>query len=185
MMPPMINRELVPHSSVAMITGTTAVECQATPTESTPKRSNQSMTAPSPLRAPDLQILPGLKRVAMLAVLALACLGSDAFAQEGKDQVTHYNPRTERVAILMGVVESNSLEGVTVKTAEDKSITLDADRVLRIVWGNTPQTYRDGRTYWTRGDFESALAPSSAWQPGTAKPVKWCVPMLACSRLNA
>ena len=95
-----------------------------------------------------------------LSALALALVGfsNAALAQVGTDQVTHYNPRTERVVMVTGSVETNGLDGVTVKTGEESTVKLDASNVLRIVWGDTPQAYTDARTYWTRGDYESALA---------------------------
>jgi len=76
---------------------------------------------------------------------------------QAKDQVTYYNPRSERVITIGGVVEANDLAGVTVKTGEDSTAKVDADQVLRITWGDVPQSFHDGRTYLDRKDFENAL----------------------------
>ena len=94
----------------------------------------------------------------VLALFAWGPLASPAVAQEAKDQVTHYNPRTERVLTIAGTVTVNSLGGLEMTTADDKTVKFDADRVLRVVFGDVPQSLKDGRTYWERKDYTNALA---------------------------
>ncbi len=102
----------------------------------------------------------GARRFAWLGLALLACwtFAPIAAAQEAKDQVTHYNPRTERVITISGVVTVNGLGGLEMTTADGKTAKFDADRVLRVVFGGVPQAYKDGRTYWERKDFTNALA---------------------------
>ena len=119
--------------------------------------------SPSPMQS-QTQAQPRLLRSLNRSVRQVAGLGLGLLALTGmapaqeKDQVTHYNPRTERVVTVAGTVEKNNLDGLEMKTPDDKVVKVDAERVLRVAFGDVPESFRDGRTYWERQDFTNALA---------------------------
>ena len=95
---------------------------------------------------------------ALLAVFALA-LAPSADAQGGgvrPDQVFRFMPRTGTVTKLIGTVKENSLTRVRVELA-DKEQDIDSADVRRIVWGDVPNTFRDGLAFADRGDWENAV----------------------------
>ncbi len=92
----------------------------------------------------------------MLGSLLCVVLPQTLLAQ-AKDKVSHYNARTERVATETGTIEANGLDGLTIKIDEDTTRKVDANAIMRIVWGDVPSSFNDGNTYWKRGDHASAL----------------------------
>ncbi|MEZ5974870.1 MAG: hypothetical protein R3F17_03975 [Planctomycetota bacterium] len=101
-------------------------------------------------------------RPTLLAALTL--LGAMAFAGraqaqgQARDQVTYRNDRGDRVTTVKGTIEENSLTGVKVRTGEGTVATLDSGQVLRVVFGEVPDSYREARTWRARGDMDQALA---------------------------
>ncbi|MBL4769759.1 MAG: hypothetical protein JKY61_01105 [Planctomycetes bacterium] len=98
------------------------------------------------------------KSLGRLLLGSLICLSlPQALLAQAMDKVTHYNARNERVVTEAGVIEANSLDGLTLKLADDATHKVTANAILRIVWGEVPASFKDGNTYWTRKDFGSSL----------------------------
>ena len=72
------------------------------------------------------------------------------------DQVHIRNQRTGRTSIISGTVTANRLDDVLVSIARGGENKLGSDGVERILWGEVPPSFRDGRTYFERGDWASA-----------------------------
>ncbi|MCP5020448.1 MAG: hypothetical protein GY930_01620 [bacterium] len=99
-----------------------------------------------------------LRGAAKLMLGSLLCVAlPHALLAQGKDKVSHYNSRTERVVTETGTIESNGLDGLSIKIDEDTTHKVDANAIMRIVWGDVPSSFRDAATYWKRADFTSAL----------------------------
>ena len=101
-----------------------------------------------------------LARVAVLCGLAVSSFGPLSFgaAAQGKpDQVHVWNARRGETQVFSGVVAEDSLERVKLTDRGGKEIRKPSLDVRRIVWGNVPGSYTDGKTYLDRGDFENAV----------------------------
>ncbi len=129
----------------------------------------QTLLVPSPTTAimcpsmkEDVQhpTLPGTlgRGLGRLALAALVCASlPSALLAQAKDKVTHYNARTERVVTEAGTIEANGLDGLTLKIDDETTRKVEANSILRIVWGDIPSSFKDGDTYWKRRDYASAL----------------------------
>lgn len=75
------------------------------------------------------------------------------------DQVYVFRKRRGSIEVVSqsGVVTRNSLSGVELES-DSKTTKLDASEVQRVVFGETPPSFRDGQTYFARGDYENAAA---------------------------
>lgn len=93
--------------------------------------------------------------------LGLLCLGSalaaPASAQTRPDQVYVLDTRTGAINMLPGIVQEHGLVD-TVIVRRGKERKYDTWRVERIVWGSVSGSFREGRTYFERNDFENAAA---------------------------
>ena len=96
--------------------------------------------------------------IALTALFASSLVVAEAAPQERvrPDQVHIRNKRTGRPSVLSGTVESNGLDEVVIAIARGGESKVDGDSVERILWGEVPPSFRDGRTYFDRGDFASA-----------------------------
>lgn len=73
------------------------------------------------------------------------------------DQIFRKNPRNGRVTIVAGQIIENTLDAVKLQVG-NKEENVPAVQVLRIEWGETPTSYKDGLIHMDRGDYENALA---------------------------
>ncbi|MDF1837414.1 MAG: hypothetical protein P1V35_06085 [Planctomycetota bacterium] len=104
--------------------------------------------------------LPGTlgKGLGRLMLASLLCVTlPQALLAQAKDKVTHYNDRNERVVTEAGMIEASGLDGLTIKIDDETTRKVDANAVMRIVWGEVPSSFTDGDTYWKRQDYASAL----------------------------
>ncbi|MCH2106818.1 MAG: hypothetical protein MK291_09275, partial [Planctomycetes bacterium] len=89
--------------------------------------------------------------------LSLLCLAAPAAAQQRPDQVYVLDTRTGSINMLPGIVQEHGLtETVIIRSGKERKY--DTWRVERIVWGSVSGSFREGRTYFERGDFENAAA---------------------------
>ena len=93
--------------------------------------------------------------------IGVLCLGSafiaPASAQTRPDQVYVLDTRTGAINMLPGIVQEHGLvETIVVRSGRERKY--DTSRVERIVWGSVSGSFREGRTYFERGDFENAAA---------------------------
>jgi hypothetical protein len=93
--------------------------------------------------------------------LGLLCLGSvlaaPASAQTRPDQVYVLDTRTGAINMFPGIVQEHGLvETVVIRSSKERKY--DTWRVERIVWGSVSGSFREGRTYFERNDFENAAA---------------------------
>ncbi len=80
------------------------------------------------------------------------CLSSPAVAQGRPDQVFYDGGRQDS-----GVVTENGLSNVLLdRSGKEKRIA--SANVVRIIWGQVSNAYREGGTYFERGDYENAAA---------------------------
>lgn len=103
------------------------------------------------------------RRTPLLALAACAAFvlptpGAFAATQEHvkPDQVHIRNKRTGRASIVSGSVTANGLDEVVIDVPRGGATKVDGDGVERIVWGEVPPSFRDGRTYFDRGDWTEA-----------------------------
>jgi hypothetical protein len=85
---------------------------------------------------------------------------AQAQAQAGvvkKDQLSVRSKRDGSVQLMSGVVNTNQLDQVVVQIA-GKDTKFDGELVVRIVWGDVPTSFKDGRVYFARGEFAEAAA---------------------------
>jgi hypothetical protein len=73
------------------------------------------------------------------------------------DKVIRRNPRTGKLSTISGTVLENGLGGVKVDR-DGKESTYDASEIIDIEWGVVPSTFRDGKVFAGRSDYENALA---------------------------
>jgi hypothetical protein len=78
-------------------------------------------------------------------------------AQGRPDQIYVLDTRSGKINMLAGVVQEHGLEK-TVVIRSGKERSYDTSRVERIVWGSVSGSYREGRTYFERSDYENASA---------------------------
>jgi len=99
------------------------------------------------------------RRAPALGLLAALLLAAPAAAQgEARpDQVIRQNARTGKVTTVTGVITENSLEAVRIEK-DGKPTKVNSPDVLQVIWGDVPPSFKDGRTYSSRGDFENAVA---------------------------
>lgn len=99
--------------------------------------------------------------VALVATVSLASsapTSADPAPQERTrpDQIHIRNKRTGRASIVSGTVTANELDDVVISIARGGESKVGSDGVERILWGEVPPSFRDGRTYFDRGDWASA-----------------------------
>ncbi|MEO6708504.1 MAG: hypothetical protein ABIP42_02950, partial [Planctomycetota bacterium] len=73
------------------------------------------------------------------------------------DQLSVRSKRDGSMQLMTGTVTANNLDQVTLQVA-GKDTKLDSELVIRISWGETSQSYKDGRTYLNREQFADAAA---------------------------
>ena len=89
--------------------------------------------------------------------LGLLCLAAPADAQQRPDQIYVLDTRSGSINMLPGIVQDYGLaETVIIRNGKERKY--DTSRVERIVWGSVSGSFREGRTYFERGDFENAAA---------------------------
>ncbi|MCH2103443.1 MAG: hypothetical protein MK297_05450 [Planctomycetes bacterium] len=89
--------------------------------------------------------------------LGILCLAAPAVAQQRPDQIYVLDTRSGSINMLPGVVQEYGLtETVIIRNGKERKY--DTSRVERIVWGSVSGSFREGRTYFDRGDFENAAA---------------------------
>lgn len=89
------------------------------------------------------------------AGLLLALSAAPRALAQQQDQV--FRMWRGEVAKVTGIVTENTLETVRLDR-EGRESTYDGGEVLRIVWGEVPPAFTDGRTYASRKDHENAVA---------------------------
>ena len=97
-----------------------------------------------------------LARLALFSGLVLSLFASSASAQGKPDKVHVWNARRGETQVFSGIVGEDGLENVKLTDKKGKEIRKPGLDVRRIVWGNVPASYVDGKTYLGRGDFENA-----------------------------
>lgn len=125
------------------------------------------MFAPSamqPSRLTNLRFLPALATGLALALgLGSPALASPASASPALATPAAVQGRPDQVFLKgstrqeIGTVTENGLADV-VLTKDGKEKRLDAARVERIIWGAVSASFREGQTYFARGDYENAAA---------------------------
>lgn len=99
---------------------------------------------------------------AFAAALAFgASFGTSTVQAQGErpDQVTLVGRGARaRIETQSGTVTSMGLDRIEIDKTEGGSSAIDSARVVRITFGTVPPSYRDGRQYMTRGDYENAAA---------------------------
>jgi len=110
------------------------------------------MFAPSAMAFPVPSSRPLLRLAAGLCLSLL--VGASALAQGGRpDQVFLKDSNRKEI----GQVTVNGLADV-VLMQDGKERRLDNARVERIIWGAVCASFREGQTYFGRGDYENAAA---------------------------
>jgi len=90
-------------------------------------------------------------------LLGLLCFVAPASAQTRPDQVYVLDTRSGAINMLPGIVKEHGLvETVIIRNGKERKY--DTWRVERIVWGSVSGSFREGRTYFERNDFENAAA---------------------------
>lgn len=125
-----------------------------------------------------------LATVALASVMSLAAPGAlahpssalAATAQEKSaalDQVYVRSKRDGSVSPVAGRVAKNDLDKVVVSVGGKES-SFDGALVVRISWGDAPQSFRDGLAYLERGAFADAVAQlrEAAGESSARAPVK-------------
>ena len=96
-----------------------------------------------------------------LLALTISLVGgaaaNPASAQGRPDQIYVLDTRSGKIDMLAGVVQEHGLEK-TVIVRSGKERSYDSSRIERIVWGDVLGSFREGRTYFDRGDYENAAA---------------------------
>lgn len=81
-------------------------------------------------------------------------------AQEKKfkgDRLYVLSKKDGSLQLVTGIVVANNLDQVNVQVA-GKETKFDSELVMRIAWGEIPQSYKDGRVYLNREQFPEAAA---------------------------
>lgn len=99
-----------------------------------------------------------LARVAVSASLLLCTFVSSASAQGKPDKVHVWNARRGETQVFSGVVVEDGLEKIKLTEKGGKEVRKPSLDVRRVVWGNVPNSYADGKTYLDRTDYENAVA---------------------------
>lgn len=124
--------------------------------------STLNTVAPHTLRT-HMKLTTDLYRSIVSGALALSLLimggaiSNSASAQGRPDQVYVLDTRSGKIDMLAGIVQEHGLEK-TVVIRSGKERTYDTSRIERIVWGSVSGSFREGRTYFDRNDFENASA---------------------------
>ena len=84
-------------------------------------------------------------------------IANPASAQGRPDQVYVLDTRSGKINMFAGIVQEHNLEK-TVVIRSGKERSYDTSRIERIVWGDVQGSFREGRTYFDRNDFENAAA---------------------------
>jgi len=95
--------------------------------------------------------------LALTLLLVGGSAATPAAAQGRPDQAYVLDTRSGKINMLPGVVQEHGLEKTTI-IRSGKERTYDTDRIERIVWGSVSGSFREGRTYFDRGDYENASA---------------------------
>lgn len=95
-------------------------------------------------------------RLGTLALAAAAALPVAA-QSERPDQVTIAARGRGRVQTITGTVSRNGLDKVEIENSSQNG-SYDSSRVLGIVFGEVPTSYREAQVYFDRRDFENAAA---------------------------
>ena len=96
-------------------------------------------------------------RGALTAGLALTALLPSAIAQSKPDQVHVWNARRGETQVFSGTVAEDGLEKVKLTDRGGKEVRKPSLDVRRIVWGDVPASFADGKVFLDRGDFENAV----------------------------
>lgn len=106
--------------------------------------------------------IPSTFRAAFAAALAFgASFGTANVHAQGErpDQVTMVGRGARaRIETQSGTVTSMGLDRIEIDKTEGGSSAIDSSRIVRVTFGTVPPSYRDGRQYMTRGDYENAAA---------------------------
>jgi len=95
--------------------------------------------------------------LALGGMLFGSALAAPASAQTRPDQVYVLDKRTGAINMLPGIVQEHGLvETVVIRSGKERKY--DTWRVERIVWGSVSGSFREGRTYYERSDYENAAA---------------------------
>jgi len=112
---------------------------------------------------PTMMLLPSaaqsLRTTLLWGGLFFSSLGflAPASAQSGRLDQLFVQDTKGAMRQITGTVTSNGLEKVVVMRG-DKEASFDNGRVDRIIWGQVSAAFREGQTYFDRGDFENAAA---------------------------
>jgi len=120
-----------------------------------------------------------LVALALTAFFVSGALAVPASAQTRPDQVYVLDTRSGSINMLPGNVLDHGLVETVVKRG-GKDRKYDTWRIERIVWGSVSGSFREGRTYFERGDFENAAAKFLVASTNDQRP-----PVQAAARLLA
>ncbi len=73
------------------------------------------------------------------------------------DKIVRRNPRTGKLSTLSATVTENSLGGIKVER-KGKESSYESSEILSIDWGMAPASFKDGKVFAGRKDFENAVA---------------------------
>ena len=110
-----------------------------------------------PIAPPQTSMTSALRRVS-LSLFALLCAVPCAAAQGKPDQVYVWNSRRGEIQIKSGTITQDDLAGVKLTDKGGKESRQDPLNVRRVVWGDVPPSFSDGRIYFERTDYENAVA---------------------------
>lgn len=126
-----------------------------------------------------LRSTKALARALCAAMVLTGAFATPAAAQSRPDQVYVLDKRSGAINMLPGIVEDHGLVE-TIVLRGGKKRTYDTWRVERIVWGTVSGSFREGRTYFERSDFENAAAKFLVAATNDQRP-----PVQAAARLLA
>ena len=100
---------------------------------------------------------PASAAIAPSVVTRADASSQDAAAVVKKDQLSVRSNRDGSLQLVAGIVSANNLDRVVVLIA-GKETKIESDSVVRITWGDVPASFKDGRTYFNRGQFADSAA---------------------------